>query len=311
MTLTLAQRIQQMLESKNAVPEQCRMTVQEVLASPEAFAVIPQVISAVIKDAAERMYVASRMFRPVRITTGRSITVPAVGAVRAYDIPEGGEYPKEQVDLETGTEITVGKSGLVVQATEETVEDSLWNLIGISLQKAGRALGRLKEEKAFNLMVTKSQSVFDKGSNGQFNREDLLNLFLAVMANGFVPSDVLMHPLCWPIFVKNLGPLAVPGLATGVVAITPDAVQNCIPFPISIRLSPFAPFDRVTKTFDILVVDKNEVGINLIKEEIGLEDWTDPERDIRNIKVKECYGLGVLNKGRAIAVAKGIKFAST
>ncbi|MBC7345757.1 MAG: hypothetical protein H5U03_10125, partial [Clostridia bacterium] len=58
----------------------------------------------------------------------------------------------------------------------------------------------------------------------------------------------------------------------------------------------------------VAVVDRNEVGILLVKEDLSTEEWTDPERDIRAIKVKERYGLGVLNEGKAIAVARNIAF---
>ena len=48
-----------------------------------------------------------------------------------------------------------------------------------------------------------------------------------------------------------------------------------------------------------------------MKDPISTEQFDDPARDIKTLKVKERYGVGILNGGLAIAVAKNIKFAKT
>ena len=44
---------------------------------------------------------------------------------------------------------------------------------------------------------------------------------------------------------------------------------------------------------------------------MSTEQFDDPTRDIQALKVKERYGVGILNGGYAIAVAKNIRFAKT
>lgn len=323
-----------MLDPKAGVTEEERVTVKEVLASPDAAILIPQVVTGVMREAAEPLYIGTSMLQRVNITQGRSIVVPSVGELRAHDIPEMGPYPEETMDfqlLEGGGEIKVGKSGLMVKITDEAIEDSMWDLIGMWLRKAGRAMARLKEEKVFSMLSRRGHVVFDnslkeqypearttgRDFNGSFNDtmsvEDFIDLFLVVMANGYVPSDVFMHPLCWMIFAKQdvIGSLSFAAFGAQPnqqMVLQPNSVQGRLPFPITINFSPFCIFDRENKTFDMSVVDRNEVGILLVKEDISTEQWSDPARDIKNIKVKERYGMGVLNEGKAIAVARKVAF---
>lgn len=333
MGLTITERVQRMMDVENPLPREEWVTLKEVLSTPDAAILIPKVIIGVMREAAEPVYIGTKMLQPVRLTGGRSIIIPAVGEMRAHDIAEGAPYPEESVDfelLEGSGEIRVGKTGLIVRVTDEMVNDSQWDVIGLLLRKAGRAMARLKEEKAFNAFSRHGHLVFDNnlrqqypdsGTTGRdfkdkFNNtmsvEDFIDLFIAVMANGYVPTDVMMHPLCWMIFAKNevIGSLAMGAFGSQATQMTlqPQNVQGRLPFPININFSPFVPFDRINRVFDMYVVDRNEVGILLTKDDLGTEEWTDPERDIHAIKVRERYGIGVLNEGKAIAVARNIKF---
>lgn len=89
----------------------------------------------------------------------------------------------------------------------------------------------------------------------------------------------------------------------------PEQVQNRLPVPLTINFSPFVYFDKINKRFDMYVIDRSEVGVIVQKEGLTTDNWTDPERDIRLLKAKERYGVGVLNNGKAIAVARNIAVA--
>jgi hypothetical protein len=112
-------------------PEE-QVTIKEVLASPDASILIPQVITGVMREAAEPLYIGTQLLQRVNITQGRSIVVPAIGEIRAHDIPEGAPYPEETVDFnlyEAGaSEIKVGKTGLIVRVTDEMINDSQWDV---------------------------------------------------------------------------------------------------------------------------------------------------------------------------------------
>ena len=218
----------------------------------------------------------------------------------------------------------------------------------------GRAMARYKEELIFNNFSTHGHVVFDNnlrptikeagttglGQDGQYNDtlsvEDFLDMTLALMGNGFNPTDVIMHPLTWVVFARNSmignglsfgalggnnvhpnggiqGTPAAFGMANSgdgqKLIMTPEQVQNRLPVPMQVNFSPWVHFDKINKRFDMYCLDRSEVGVIAQREALSTDNWTDPERDIRNLKCKERYGIGMLNNGKAVTVARNIAVA--
>ena len=177
-------------------------------------------------------------------------------------------------------------------------------------------------------------------SDGSYNNtlsvEDFIDLVLAMMGNNHTPTDVIMHPLTWIVFARNSmigngftygafggtqmhpwgATQGTPGFA-GLSAemgpqkfiLKPEQVQNRLPMPMRINFSPFVRFDKKAKMFDMYILDASEVGVIAEKEALTTDNWTDPERDIRLLKCKERYGVGILDHGKGICVAKNIAVA--
>jgi hypothetical protein len=57
---------------------------------------------------------------------------------------------------------------------------------------------------------------------------------------------------------------------------------------------------------NIIMVDSNNCGIIGQSYPVTMDRWTDPERDIENIKIREGWGLAILEQGKAVAVARNI-----
>ena len=339
---------------------QGRASIQEAISSTDTVKLIPKVIEGKLREAAEPEYLGTRFFNTVKVDGGNSAVyvIPVVGEVTAYEVGEGTRYKDTSFDMTTienaTLEIRVKKIGVRVSITEEAISDSSWDILGINVKKMGRAMARYKEEQIFNAFSSHGHVVFDNalrtaqpaagttglGKDGQYNDtlsvEDFLDLTLALMGNGYNPTDVIMHPLTWVVFARNSmigngltfgalggnnvhpngaiqGTPAAFGMANNgngqKMIMTPDQVQNRLPVPMAINFSPWVKFDKLTKRFDMYVVDKSEVGIIAQREALSTGNWTDPEKDIRNLKAKERYGIGVLNNGRAITVAKNIAVA--
>ena len=337
-----------------------RASIQEAISSTDTVKLIPKVIEGKLREAAEPEYLGTRFFQTVKVDGGSSAVyvIPVVGEVTAYEVGEGTRYKETSFDMTTienaTLEIRVKKIGVRVSITEEAISDSSWDILGINVKKMGRAMARYKEEMIFNAFSSHGHVVFDNalrtaqpaagttglGKDGQYNDtlsvEDFLDLTLALMGNGYNPTDVIMHPLTWVVFARNSmigngltfgalggnnvhpnggiqGTPAAFGMANSgngqKLIMTPDQVQNRLPVPMAINFSPCGKFDKLTKRFDMYVVDKTEVGIIAQRESLSTGNWTDPEKDIRNLKAKERYGIGVLNNGRAITVAKNIAVA--
>ena len=339
---------------------QGRASIQEAISSTDTVKLIPKVIEGKLREAAEPEYLGTRFFNTVKVDGGNSTVyvIPVIGEVTAYEVGEGTTYKETAFDMNTvenaTLEIRVKKIGVRVSITEEAIADSSWDILGINVKKMGRAMARYKEEMIFNAFSSHGHVIFDNalrtsqpaagttglGKDGQPNDtlsvEDFLDLTLALMGNGFNPTDAIMHPLTWVVFARNsmignglsYGALgggnvhpwgAVQGTAgfAGLSAngegqkliMTPDQVQNRLPVPMAMNFSPWVKFDKINKRFDMYVVDKTEVGIIAQREGLTTGNWTDPEKDIRNLKCRERYGIGILNNGRAITVARNIAVA--
>ena len=129
MPFSLIERYNEMLVAEGKKAKNL-ITIEEALSTPDASILIPRVISDVMREAAEPMYIGSKFMTKVRLTEGRSLEFPSMGAIRAFDIPEGAEYPNQELEfqLHRTVEVKVGKVGLKVQVTEEMISDSQWDV---------------------------------------------------------------------------------------------------------------------------------------------------------------------------------------
>ena len=291
---------------------QGKATIQEAITTTDAVKLIPKVIEGKLREAAEPEYLATRFFSTVNVDGGNSAVyvIPVVGELVAHEVGEGGRYREDYVDFntleESTLEIRVKKIGTRVAITEEAITDSSWDILGINVRKMGKAMARYKEEWIFNTFSDHGHQIFNnkiahqmpqfattgRDAEGNFNGtlsvEDMLDMCLTLMSNGFTATDIIMHPLTWVVFARNsmigngltFGAFGgndvhfngaiqgTPG-AFGLQAngngqkmiMRPEQVQNRLPVPMDINFSPWDKYDKLTKKFDMYVVDKSEVGI--------------------------------------------------
>ena len=313
---------------------------KDFLASPSAKVLIPKVLVGTMRQSADPIYLASKFYKKVRLKNGQAVMFPSIGVMRAHDVAEGQEIPEETVDwqLHKNSLIHVGKVGVRVQYTDELQSDLEFGLVSILLQEAGRAMARLKEQKAFDEWLRHGWTLFDNrmrkdipeaGTTGQdfygnFNDtmsiDDLLDLVIAVYNNEYTPTDLIMHPLAWTAFARNglTGSLTAPydretkrEMPNAQFKLGPDSIQGRLPFSFNVNLSPFSPIDKEAKMFDMFCVDGNNVGVQIVKDELKTENFRDPARDLNNTKIIERYGFGTYNEGRAVCSAKNISMAKS
>jgi hypothetical protein len=356
--------------------------LEDALSVPNAPLLFPKVISNIVKEAAEPFLVGTSLLQRINYSYGQTISFPAVGALVAADIAEGQEYPERSLQMGGATvTASIGKSGIAVKVTDEMVRYSQFDVIGLHLRAAGRALARHKEVKIFNFIQAFGVTVFDNVSptqsvygvctgrglngaaNGSVTMDDVFDSFAQVVTQGFMPNTLLMHPLTWTMFVKDAqlrafalangggtffatwtgnpagrapwdnssqgglgvgtGQNVVPGeTATGVAAphtvassllaayptniTSAPVLPNYLNVPFRIIVSPFVPFDPRRKLTDIYMFDSNELGVLIVDEDVTTQEFEDPAREMRKIKMRERYGIGILNEGQAIAVMKNV-----
>lgn len=321
--------------SKNIEEMKKTVPIKEALTSADANILMPKVIQQIVLDSAQEQLVATPFFKRVNITEGRSMEFVHFGALRAQEVSETGEYPEQSLNLTKNgvgsVEIKVKKYGIKISISDEMIADSQWDVVGLHLEAAGRAMAALKEENAFREMTTHGHTVFDnglfepgdegyptgRGFNGEYNgtlsAEDIQDMAVSVMSAGFNPTTIIMHPLCWSLFAKNEALVGsnVAAFGQGVAGNDPRQFNTSNALGLEVVFSPYVPFNQADKTFDFYLIDKDNVGVQLVKEEISTEQFDNPMRDIQTLKLKERYGLGVLNGGLGVAVARNVEFKKT
>lgn len=95
-------------------------------------------------------------------------------------------------------------------------------------------------------------------------------------------------------------PVELRGQDLDSAPILPGYLSN----PMSVIVSPFVNYDPIKKLTDIMIFDRGELGVLLVDEDPTTEEWMDPARDIRKIKIRERYALGILNEGQGVALIK-------
>ena len=363
--------------------------LRDLITTQDLTRFIPQTVEVVVREAIEpNLFIVDKLFQEINIPRGSRIQIGAIGAMEAGRVGQGGEYPERYVDLDGGdmVALTTDKHGLKISLTEEVLQENLFDVVGIWLRAAGRALARHKERTAAKLINEMGYDVFDNlapdnayigattgrniagVANGSMTVNDIFEMYTYLLHRGFNPDTLMMHPLAWKTFMCDTemrevvlegstvtsyrnpkgkyaenwatghGGLGTRTKATGnrategntpkggyawtqtlnPLGATFNIAPSYLPSPLEVLVTNYVPFEygartpgdanETTKgsTSNIVMVDSNNCGLIGQSMPVQMDRWTDPERDIENIKLKEMWGLALLEQGKGIAVARNI-----
>jgi len=312
-----------------------RVTIKEAFGSSDAAALFPKVISRTLREAAEPQLLVTPLLSTVRLGKGRSLEFPAVNAIQAAEIPEGQEYPEQALAFAKQIEGKVSKKGVKLAFTEEVIADSLWDIVGLHVRAAGRAMARLKEQIALSRFKDAATIVYDNDNTGSYDRtigrgidgefndtlawDDVVDMAAVLMAENHIPTDFILHPLMWSVFLKDSifhmgGAASAVNTSWGYRPQSKDGALNATaPMGLNVLVSPFVSFTAKSGSTpaksDVFLIDRNEVGTLLVKDDMSTDQFDDPSRDIRSMKMKERYDIVMLGDGEGITVAKNIRLA--
>lgn len=344
--------------------------VEDMYSTPDAPWMMPKIVAEQALDAIEPQLLMTSMMQKIAFTMGQQIVLPMTSAMAQTDLEmaEGDEYPETKLAHgHTGImRAQIGKVGLAVKITEEMIRYSQFDVIGMHIAAAGKLLARHKEVKAWNMVAGQGVVYFDNlqpakselgvthgrnrdgSGNGSLIADDLLELDGHLVAKGFVPNTMILHPLTYTMFRKDpvMRTLFFNGQSTTYFGTHKGSAQGGNPwlkaggmmigkqqkikedtdtklrnqgidsqpvFPsywgmdLQIMVTPHVKYDPIKKLTDIIICDRNELGVMLVDEELTTEEWTDPARDIKKIKFRERYSFGILNEGQSVAVLRNIK----
>jgi len=181
---------------------------------------IPRTISTMVREAIEPNLVLTPLLTRINYSAGTRLSFPTFGALAnaAADLAEGEEYPEGTMEMGGQTECIIGKSGIAVKVTEEQRRYSQFDVIGMNVRAAGRALARLKERKVADMLSREGTVLVDNDGagtrrttgrdwagayNGTLTLDDIFNVWGIMVNTGFVPNTLIMHPFAWKIFSED------------------------------------------------------------------------------------------------------------
>lgn len=197
--------------------------LNDVLAPADIPILMPKVISKVVREAVEPVMVLTALLNQVR-WQGSVIEFPSVGGMFAAAIGPGQEYPTKELDMAGFTTAAIGKYGIQVRLTDEVIRYSIFDIVGLHLRAAGRALARLKEVNVANLILAQGMTSFnnlnpaaaaasihgyttgrDINTNGNFTLtiDDIFMMYADLVNAGFLPNTFIVNPIGWLIFARH------------------------------------------------------------------------------------------------------------
>lgn len=328
------------LAQNGHVDEENKVTITEAFSSNDAPLLFPKAVSNTLREAAEPQLLVTPLLETVRVNA-RAMEFPAVNAIQAAEIPEGQEYPDQQLAFARQIEGRVSKKGVKVSFTEEVIADSQWDVVGLHIRAAGRAMARLKEqialERFFNAATTVKENVWDGSGtlttpatsgrgidgalNGTLTWDDVVDQAAQLMFDGHVPTDFIAHPMAWAVFQRDPIFRSMVGGSTNVDNQLSGRMEDtrsgssyggAAPLGLNFIISPFVPFEpRDTENSrpplsDVFLVDRNEIGTLMVRDDMTTDEWDDIKRDVRTLKLKERYDIVVLGEGEGLTLNKNV-----
>jgi len=343
---------------------------------------IETTVTKVIREAIEpNLVIIPNLFQSVNYNgSSRSVEIGGIGAFHAATVPEGSEYPEVEWNYAEGDMVQIGieKHGLKMRVSQEIIDDNLFDVFGLWLRMAGRAMARHKEEYGLKLVNDFGLDLFDNDSpntselgsttgrniagakNNTMSLNDIFEMYAFMAMRGFTPDTLIMNPLAWKMFMTDpetreivmkgatLSSNRMPngsaaagfgtshmgyGLntaATGISLEDPNKVAGNNPFvttlnpmgatfnieprylpsPLKVLVTPYmayTPAEGATKAkTSIAMADSTRCGIVLNKEGVSLDEWNDPERDIKAMKIKERWGMALFEQGKGVGISRNI-----
>lgn len=210
-----------------------RFEIKDALATADTPLLLGQIYTEVLQSLVELNAIGTRLVQTIRHDeiSGESTSFKWIGAGNIPDVEraESGEYPEFTIAVGKSSTVRAQflQRGLTVKVSQEDIRYSRWDIIKAHIMQAGLALARAKEKLIFDTFNKFGVVIYDnldpltngtpvasiKGrgtgrdrfgtKNGSLTYEDYTDMVSTMIANGYNPNVMLVHPLALPIFQKD------------------------------------------------------------------------------------------------------------
>lgn len=197
----------------------------DIITSKEFYQLMPEVVERILMDTVPyQPIISSLLFQEVPVPRATTYTFSQMGSFEAAEIAEGQEYPEQKFDqFERGyrVEVPIKKYGMRIKVTDEVIENDLFGIFNLWLNKAKQALIQRREIVCHDAIQGLGEVVFDNATpsaslygsltgrafdgsqNGTITITDILDQYARLQELGFTPDTLFMHPFAWKMFATD------------------------------------------------------------------------------------------------------------
>ena len=207
-----------------------RVTMKDAMDVQNAAFLIPRVMTQMVQEGIEPLLIGTHLLQRIEYEHGMMTVFPAIEPLRAEEVADGADVPFVNINIGGAQSfgVTVKRHGLGLKIHERFVKENSYPWINYWLRLAGNALARHKEEYIFSFISQLGTVVYDNSTaarltsalvqpikgpttgrnykgvyNGSMTLDDIFDMYAQVMAQGFIPDTLLVHPMTWLMWVKD------------------------------------------------------------------------------------------------------------
>ena len=230
---------------------------------------------------------------PVVPTTSNQLRWPlGEPGTYAYDVAEGAEIPMQTQQYST-VMFNIGKIGVRPSITNELIDDSLYGIIDLEVQKAGLRMENKLNQKLLDQILSQADSgtyttPIDNSTNAGVDA--IADAIANVATNNFIPDTVILHPgkmnLVYRNFIPAYNPLAQQVQVTGDIGKTLGMILGLKPFMLGVTST------STTKTWGTsagniyqIIADAKNLAALAMRRDITVTNYDDPIHDLKGMAV--------------------------
>jgi hypothetical protein len=208
--------------------EEVQVSLQDMVTKEDLLPLIPQALTHIMLDEIEPMSVIyDAFFTELKMTdVQKSLIVHNIGPLTVQPLGEYGEYPETNLAIDQdGQEINlrVQRYGIELRLHEDVVKQNLLPLVSMWMTRARNAFVRNREKLAIQELKKTGIVTFDNNSpgsyvhevksytgrditgayNGTMSLNDLMEMYVKALLDGFTLDTIAMHPFAWQTFMTD------------------------------------------------------------------------------------------------------------
>lgn len=227
----------------------------------------------------------------------------------AEELAEGANVPID-TQVYTKEDISINKIGTRPLITNELVEDCLFDIINLELQKAGmRMENKLNRDVLLEILADATTTDVDP-ADAHLSVSDLARSRSAVASENYMPDKCVFHPTAEGYLLQdaNLVYASYAGTANTLHTGAIPKLLGMVPYTCSVTTGSTGHYWDSTDTanhYSGIVIDSKASTYLAMRRDLTVEQYDDPIHDLKGISCTMRYGTATIQpKAANLILAK-------